>query len=62
MLITQMCEKGVLQPTPTQNVQMMSLERPIYRISPIGASNAQWTRANAKKAIFMGKLQELSSG
>ena len=27
MLITQMCEKGVLQPTPTQNVQMMSLER-----------------------------------
>jgi len=26
MLITQMHEKGVLQPTPTQNIQMMRYE------------------------------------
>jgi len=38
------------------------LARPLWRISPIGTSSTLWTRANAKRAIFMGKLQEMSSG
>lgn len=33
MLIAQMCEKGVLQPTPTQNIQMMRFEP--YEEDPI---------------------------
>ena len=39
-------------------------ERPLarQRISPIGAGSRLWTCDNAKRAIFMGKLQEMSSG
>ena len=38
------------------------LARPLWRISPIGASYAQWNCANGKRVVFMGFLQNMSSG
>ena len=38
------------------------LARPLWRSSPIGASDTQWNCANGKRAIFMGILQKVSSG
>ena len=37
------------------------LARPLWRISPIGAGNTLWTRANGKGGIFKDILQEMSS-
>ena len=35
---------------------------PLWRISPIGASDTLWNNANGERAIFLGILQKVSSG
>jgi len=53
---TKLCWHGSDSETERQ------LARPLWRISPIGASSTLGNRANGKRELFKGILQEMSSG